>query len=205
MTGGLATGLRSTCWVVCIAVLVVGCSGARDRSRPEVPPRTPGAAKSIPVTGAKSPPPTSRPPGDLPTPGRADGRNATALSKAALTVMYTVDGTADAGLRDAKLRAARYLTADYKAEVEAEPVQYVPEEWRRHRAYLAVDLKPISREDGAPSDGPTSAYRQWELRTTPTGRDGWRGDPRKFVVYMELTRSSRHAPWRVSGAVIDGN
>ncbi|QKW33529.1 hypothetical protein HUT06_05360 [Actinomadura sp. NAK00032] len=150
------------------------------------------------MTGAESVPPTSSPPGDLPTPDRADGRNATALAKAALTVMYRVDSTSDTGLRDAKLRAARYLTADYKAEVATEPVQYIPEEWRRHRAYIAVHLKPIQPEEGAPSDGATTAYRQWQLRTTPTGRDGWRGDPHNFVVYMELTRSSRHAPWRVS-------
>ena len=200
MTGGLATGLRSVSWVVCITVLVAGCGGVREADRRDVPTETPGAVRSIPVTGAESPLQTSTPSADLPTPSRADGRNATALSKAALTVMYSVDSTADTGLRDAKLRAARYLTAAYKTEVEAEPVQYVPQEWQRHRAYIAVDLEPIRREEGAPSDGPTTAYRQWQVRTTPTGRDGWRGDALKFVVFMELTRSSRHAPWRVSNA-----
>lgn len=120
------------------------------------------------------------------------------MSRAALTIMYTVDSTVDAGLREAKLRAARYLTPGYTAKVRAEPRQYVPEEWRRHRAYLAVRLKALPREAGAPSDGATAAYRQWEMTTTPTGRDGWRGTPRRSVVYMALARPSEHEPWRVS-------
>jgi hypothetical protein len=167
-------------------------------------PSTPGAAISIPAISESPSPPSqgSRPPGDLPTPRRVDQKDATALSKAALTVMYMVDSTVDAGLRDAKLRAARYLTRDYMAKLKAEPKQYVPGDWRQHRAYLAVRLKPLRREAGAPSDGPTAAYRQWEMTTTPTGRDDWRGASGRFVVYMVLARSSTAESWRVSDAVV---
>ncbi|MCP9951745.1 hypothetical protein LUX33_27130 [Actinomadura madurae] len=126
----------------------------------------------------------------------------TALSKGALTLMYTADSTVDTGLRDAKLRAERYFTADYAAEVKAEVRQYVPAEWRRHRAYLAVRLEPLAKEEGAPPDGPTAAYRQWEMVATPTGRDKWRGDPRRSVVYVGLTRSSAEAPWRISSVTV---
>jgi hypothetical protein len=120
--------------------------------------------------------------------------------------MYTVDSTVDTGFRDAELRTARYLTAAYAAKVKAEPRQYVPAEWRQHRAYLAVRLTPLAREAGAPSDGPTAAYRQWQMTTVPKGRDGWRGDPAKFVVYMGLTRPSRRGPWRIFDvSVTDAN
>lgn len=116
--------------------------------------------------------------------------------------MYTVDSTVDVGLRDAKLRAERYFTADYAAEVKAGVRQYVPAEWRRHRAYLAVRLEPLAKEAGAPPDEPTAAYRQWEMIATPMGRDKWRGDPTRSVVYVELTRSSPRAPWRISSVSV---
>jgi hypothetical protein len=101
------------------------------------------------------------------------------------------------------LLTTRYLTPAYTAEIKAEPVQYVPDEWRRHRAYLAVRLQPLVREAGAPSDGPKAAYRQWEMTTVPTGRDRWRGTPSKSVVYMALVRSSEGAPWRISDVTVE--
>jgi hypothetical protein len=105
-------------------------------------------------------------------------------------------------LRDARLRAVGYLTSAYATVVEAEPEQYVPEEWRRHRAYLAVRLRPLVRETGAPSDRRTAAYRQWEMTTVPTGRDRWRGSSSTSVVYMALVRPSGQAPWRVSEVTV---
>ncbi|MFC5750719.1 hypothetical protein [Actinomadura rugatobispora] len=120
------------------------------------------------------------------------------MAKAALTVMYTVDSTIDVGMRDARLRAARYLTPDYTTKIKTEPMQFIPEQWRQHRAYLVVRLEPLAREAGAPSDGPTVAYRQWEMTTIPTGRDRWRGTPSKWMVYMGLVRSSERDPWRIS-------
>jgi hypothetical protein len=118
--------------------------------------------------------------------------------------MYSVDSTADAGLRDAKLRAAPYLTPDYTDRINAEPTQYVPNIWRQHRAYLAVRLKPLAREAGAPSDKATTAYRQWRMITIPTGRDGWRGTPGRSVIYVALTRASERSPWRISDALVTG-
>lgn len=156
------------------------------------------------MTGADSPPSTTPPPDDLPTPGRIDQRDASAASKGALTVMYTVDSRVDTGLRDAKLRAEPYLTPDLTTKIKAEPQQFVPTDWRQHQAYLAVRLEPLVKEAGAPPDGPTAAYRQWEMTTTPKGRDGWRGEPKKSVVYVGLTRSSGRGPWRVSDVVVTG-
>ncbi|GAA2427044.1 hypothetical protein GCM10010191_44730 [Actinomadura vinacea] len=199
MTGLLAAGARSAFCAVSAAVLAAGCSGgegAQSGGRSSAP----GEATVIPTVSGGTPFPSRSPriPGGLPDPGRVDQKDATALSRAALTVMYSVDSTVDAGLLNAKLRAVGYLAPAYAAEVRAEPVQYVPEEWRRHRAYLAVRLRPIERDAGAPKDGPTAAYRQWRLITTPTGRDGWRGRPSEFVVFMSLTRSSKRDPWRIS-------
>ncbi|TDC45422.1 hypothetical protein E1281_30405 [Actinomadura sp. KC345] len=184
---------------------MAGC-GDGEQARPEEPPPPTSAApsSSVPTFGLPSAPPSpnATPPADLPTAGQVDQDDATAVSKAALTIMYTADSTVDAGLRDAKLRAARYLTSDYTAKIKAEPRQYVPREWGRHRAYLAVRLESLPREAGSPPDGPTAAHRQWEMTTTPTGRDGWRGTPVTFVVYMALTRSSEDASWQVSDAAV---
>jgi hypothetical protein len=191
-----AAVLRSAGCVLAAAVLAAGCSGGGDR--PDARPSGKATAGETSLPPVPPPAPPSPTPKDLPTPERIDDGDATALPKGVLTLMYTVDSTVDAGLRDAKLRAAPYLTDEYAAEIKAELTQYVPSEWREHRAYLAVRLKPLAKEEGAPPDGPATAYRQWELVTTPTGRDGWRGDPRRSVVYMELTRESPRDPWRVS-------
>jgi hypothetical protein len=138
----------------------------------------------------------------LPDLHRTNQKDATAVSRVALTIMYTVDSTIDDGLRSARLRAAQYLTPTYTAEIKAEPAQYVPDEWRQHRAYLTVDLQPLRREAGAPSDGPTAAYREWEMAMVPTGRDRWRGTPRKSVIYVALRRSSERDPWLVSDVTV---
>lgn len=207
MTGVPAAGVRFAFCVLSVAALVCGCSGG-ERAQPSARPSTPGAAGIIPTTSVEttSPSPgtpeTPRVPGGLPDPDGIDTKDATALSRAALTIMYTVDSTVDEGLRDAKLRAARYLTPEYLAEIKATPRQYVPNGWREHRAYLAVRLKPLRREAGAPTDGPTAAYLQWEMTTTPTGRDGWRDTSSRSLVYMSLTRSSERDSWLISDVLL---
>ncbi|MEO3828178.1 hypothetical protein [Actinomadura sp. B10D3] len=204
MTPRTAKALRSAGCVVAAAALATGCSGggggpdARPTGR--TTETTTSLPSAVPPTTAPSPPPD-----DLPTPVRIDDGNATALSQGALTIMYTVDSTVDAGLRDAKLRAAGYFTDEYTAVVQAEVRQYVPTEWHKHRAYLAVRLRPLYKEQGAPTDGPTAAFRQWEMVTRPTGRDGWRGAPSRSVVYMELTRPSPRAPWRISSVSVSAD
>jgi hypothetical protein len=206
MTGMLVAGIRSTFCVVSAAALMAGCS-SWERAQPGGRPSNPGAESVIPTLSGGSPSPSRGPqiPNDLPDPRRIDQKDATAVSRAALTVMYTVDSTVDAGLRNARLRAARYLTPACTAGIKAEPVQYVPEEWQLHRAYLAVRLQPLVREAGAPSDGPKAAYRQWEMTTVPTGRDRWRGTPSKSVVYMALVRSSERVPWRISDVTVEND
>lgn len=199
MNGKCAPGAWAAACAMSVAVLLTGCSSEKQ-VRPSGPPPDPGAPSAIPTSSGGSPSPSRSPriPGGLPDLRRIDQKDATAVSRAALTVMYTVDSTVDAGLRNARLRATHYLTTTYAAAIKAEPVQYVPEDWRRHRAYLAVRLRPTVREKGAPTDGPTASYREWEMTTVPTGRDRWRGAPRTSVVYMALVRSSKNAPWRVS-------
>ncbi|MBE1532865.1 hypothetical protein [Actinomadura algeriensis] len=208
MKGTRVTGVRRALWLVPVAVLAAGCGGTRVQSD-DRPPR-PGMPITIPPSGAHAPSPgtstSAAPlPSDLPAPPRVDRKDATAVAKAALTIMYTVDSTVDTGLRDAKLRAVRFLTPGYTAEVNAAPRQYVPAEWHRHRAYLAVRLQSLGREAGAPSDGLATAYRQWKMTTTPTGRDRWRGSPTEQMVYMVLTKSSESEGWRVSDVVVDGD
>lgn len=203
MNGKLAPGAWAAACAMSMAVLLVGCSSEKQ-AQPSGQSSNPGAPTAIPMPSGGSPSPSRSPriPGGLPDPRRIDQKDATAVSRAALIVMYTVDSTVDAGLRNARLRATHYLTAAYAAGIKAEPVQYVPEEWRKHRAYLAVRLRPVVREKGAPSDAPTVSYREWEMTTVPTGRDHWHGTPRTSVVYMALARSSKGMPWRISNVTV---
>jgi hypothetical protein len=113
--------------------------------------------------------------------------------------MWTVDAAIDQGQQDAYLRAIGYLTAGYAATIRAQPPQFAPAPWRDHRAYSRLRLKPLRREEGAPADTPTTAYRQWSLTVLPTGRDGWRGRRTTAVLFVTLTRPGPGSPWRISG------
>jgi hypothetical protein len=203
VTGVLAPGFRAALCAVLAAAPVAGCGGG-ERGQPDVRPSNPGAVSVIPTFSPGTPSPSRSPriPGGLPDLREIDQKDATAVSKAILTTMYSADSTVDAGLRDAKLRATSHLTPEYAAKIKAEPRQYIPEEWRQRRVYLAVRLTPLPLERGAPSDGPTAAYRQWAMTTTPIGRDGWRGDPKKSVIYVALNRSSERALWRISDVLV---
>lgn len=194
--------LRSACCAAAAAALLAGCGGAPDRPAPT--PALPGAASEIPTTSASASRAPGRSPRGLPDLDRVDRRDATAVSKAALTVMHTVDAAVDEGLQDARLRASRFFTADFADRVRAEPAQYVPREWREHRAYAKVRLKRLEPEAGAPSDSPTEAFRQWEVTATPHGRDDWRGAPRTSVVFVQLVRPKAGASWRISAVLAPG-
>ncbi|MEU8302852.1 hypothetical protein AB0C84_04760 [Actinomadura sp. NPDC048955] len=164
-------------------------------------PRTTPDTKAAPSAAISSPAPASAspsPPGGLPDLTRLDQHDATAVSKAALTLMWIVDSTTDHSQRDAYQRAAPLLDEAYKASVAAQPGGLVPGQWTEHRAYAKVRLTPQRPQGDVPTDTPTLAHRGWAITVIPTGRDKWKGAPVHATAFVTLKRKDPGAPWRVS-------
>lgn len=176
----------------------VACGPLGDTGRGEAA-SPPAAASSPAEPGAKAPAaPTLTPHGGLPDLTGLDRADATQVSKAAVTVMWTVDAAVDRGQRDAYLRARSLLDPGYAAAIADGPAGELPTLWRRHRAYARVTVVRAPVEGDVEPDTPTAARRRWAVTVVPTGRDGWLGAPVRTSVFVTLTRSSVSAPWRVS-------
>ncbi|WP_190856874.1 hypothetical protein [Actinomadura sp. RB99] len=161
-------------------------------------PSVPSASATAPsAPAAIAPAPTATPHGGLPDPKTVDRGDATAVSRAAVKVMWTVDAATDRSQLDAYLRAKPYLSPEYAERVNAEPAGAVPSLWRDHRAYARVHLTRQAPEDGIGADTAATAHRQWGVTVTPTGRDGWTGKPVHAIAFVSLIR--RDGGWQVSG------
>ncbi|WP_433473861.1 hypothetical protein ACQPZP_34430 [Spirillospora sp. CA-142024] len=185
------SGRRRRPGVLAVAalLLVPGCGLPHQE-------RTGGAATSPPAAIPSTPPaPTATPRGGLPDPKAVDRQDATAVSRAAVQVMWTVDAATDRGQGDAYRRARPYLTPAYAARSEAQPAGAVPSVWRDHRAYARVRLAPQTPEDGVPPDNARTAHRQWDVTVTPIGRDGWKGPSTHAIAFVTLTRDAENAWW----------
>ncbi|MEV4003515.1 hypothetical protein [Actinomadura sp. NPDC049753] len=157
-----------------------------------------GSATSPPAAVPSTPPaPTGTPYGGLPDPADVDRSDPTAVSRAAVQTMWTVDAVIDRGQGDAYRRALPYLTGQYAERLQTLPLGGVPPAWRDHHAYARVRLSPQTLEDGAPPDNARTAHRQWEVTVTPTGRDGWKGTATRAIVFVTLTSDAEDI-WRVS-------
>lgn len=166
-------------------------SGGTEAAPPSISP-----SPSFP--SAIAPAPTGTPHGGLPDPKTVDRGDATAVSRAAVQVMWTVDATIDRGQLDAYLRAKPYLSPEYAEAVSAEPPGSLPSLWRDHRAYARVRLTRQAPEDGVGPDTATTAHRQWGITVIPTGRDGWTGPSVHATAFVTLTRGDGGG-WQVSG------
>lgn len=198
------------------AVLAAGCAvfsdgGSQDAAPPKHPvpsgtgpyPDPVRPSEAAPLPSGKS----GEPQGGVPSPGSVDGTNATAVSRAALTVLATYDTAIDASRNDAGRRAADagWCTATYAGQLREAVSRSLPgadwETWASHRAYTKPRLTE-TEEAGRPSDTDTTAYRQWTITLTPTGRDGWTGSEEAHVAYAELTRTAASQPWRLNAVTI---
>lgn len=159
----------------------------------------PTPIRSAPVTPARSPTPapTATPHGGLPDPDAIDRGDATAVSRAAIKVMWTVDAAVDSSQLDAYLRAKPYLSPEYAKGVSAETSGALPALWLDHRAYSRVRLTQQAPEDGVGADTSATAHRQWSITATPTGRDGWTGSPVHATAFVTLRRGD-DGGWQVS-------
>lgn len=159
------------------------------------PTPAPPAAQPQPL-----PPATPRAPAALPRLSRAGWADPTSVSRAALTVMWTIDTATDTSQQQAEIRAAPFLTPSYAAALRASRPAAAPGaqwlQWVSHRARTSVRLRP--EHDDQPAGTASVAYRQWGLTVAPVGRDGWRGNPVQVTVFVTMTRTGPGWPWHVA-------
>ncbi|WP_413807652.1 hypothetical protein [Streptomyces sp. OE57] len=167
---------------------------------------TPSASRTA-APESPSPRPTGTPRGGTPRPGDVEQTDADAVSRGALTALWTFDTAVDRGPHDAELRAvdAGWLTKAYADRLRSRQPQSVPgaqwQEWVRHRAYGTVELEQ-AEEAAKPTDTGTEAWRQWTVITTPSGRDQWTGQPVPVAAYVHLTRAAAGTAWRVADVIV---
>jgi hypothetical protein len=137
------------------------------------------------------------PHGGLPDPNTINHADATAISRAAIQTMWTVDAAIDAGQLDAFKRAEPYLAPAYRAALHTEAPGDLPATWRDHRAYATVRLTRQVPESGVGADTATLAHRQWQVTVIPAGRDGWTGPPVHAIAFVTLTRDAG-GRWQVA-------
>jgi hypothetical protein len=140
-------------------------------------------------------------------PEEVDRTDADAVSRGALTTLWTFDTTTDRGPHSAEVRAADagWLTGAYAEQLrmrQPHPVLSAQwQEWAGHHARTTV--VPERTPDAAqPPDTDTEAWRQWTVTATPSGRDRWSGTPVVVAVFVRLTRTAEDQPWRVSDVIV---
>lgn len=176
------------------ALLSTACSGTGTRA---TPPATAASPTPTPVTASPQPSSSVRWPSGLPDPAAVDG-NPTAVSRAAVTIMWTVDYSTDqGGQHDAQLRALPLLTPAYAAQIRAaQPSAPSPDAWVRKHVRTRVQMRP--GDEDRPMDTTSTAYRQWLLTVTTVDPAGHRQvAPVHVTAYVILNRSAGQ-PWRVA-------
>ncbi|MEU1121954.1 MULTISPECIES: hypothetical protein [unclassified Streptomyces] len=191
-----------------VGLLASGCGLLSDDGAAEDPaPPRPRPSVSSDAPEPLPPGRTGKPHGGIASPDAVDQKDATAVSRAALTLMSSYDTTLDTSRNDAGRRMAEagWCTDDYARELRHADSFSGPgaawSEWAKHRAYTVPKLRAI-REAGQPEDTPTEAYRQWIVTLTPTGRDKWKGKPEVSTAFVYLTRTTAGDPWRLAAVTI---
>ncbi|MFD4524111.1 hypothetical protein ACFWP7_09355 [Streptomyces sp. NPDC058470] len=196
--------------VFALALTLGGCGSGGDQG-----PADPLSAPAATGTGPYPTPSDAReaaplpvgakgtPKGGVTRPADVDQRDADAVGRGALKVMWTFDADIDSGPQDAMVRAADagWLTKAYVARLRAYRPRSVPgaqwREWAGHGAYTVVTVR--NAEDAAkPGDTTTEAWRQWTVTAAPFGRDGWTGNATTVVAYVHLTRTAADDAWRIA-------
>ncbi|MFF7987737.1 hypothetical protein ACFZDK_53380 [Streptomyces sp. NPDC007901] len=202
--------------VLALAVALNGCGNGAGggRTAPAEPSRsaatgtgpypTPSGAGEASALPARS---TGAPEHGASRASDVDRSDPDAVSKGALTALWTFDTVTDDDPFAADVRAADggWLTAAYADELRSHRAESVRDvqwrQWTTHRARTTVALAPA--DDAAkPADTRTEAWRQWAVTTTPHGRDHWTGKPTTVAAYVHLTRTGPGKPWRVAGVLL---
>jgi len=203
MTTALHRPAVAAAGAVLAMAALASCGATPTSDGKNLPPAESSPAESSPEaqplpSGASG---TPRP--GLPNPKKVRD-NPSAVSKAALTVMWTVDTRIDVSLHDASVRAAAYATPKYARQVRDTPPRSAPgaewHTWASHEAYTKVKLTPAD-DAGTPPDTEVKAYRTWTVTTTPHGAKGWTGDPTTVTAFVQLTGKADKG-WKVNAVQI---
>src|SRR5262245_22912744 len=100
--------------------------------------------------------------------------------------LYQRDTVTDTGPSDTYRRAAAYAEPTLAVALLATVAPRGPgwEQLAAHRGRVAVTVEPFVGEP--PPDGEHVAYRAAVVNITVAGRDGWRGEPTRHIVYCTL-------------------
>lgn len=212
MTPKARAGRAAAAAAVLGAVLAACGTTPTDPTARPAPPDTstttaaaapaPSTADPSAITAAQPYPTgsTGTPRGTLPVPSHVNGQDPSAIATAALSVMYAMDTRMDTSPHDATVRATRYLTPKYGAELRAEQPRSAPgaqwQDWADHHAYTTATISPAD-DAGRPSDSPTIAYRQYTVTVTARGDTGYSDVEQVGTAFIELTRTGSN-PWRIS-------
>ncbi|WP_335983171.1 hypothetical protein [Streptomyces sp. CA2R106] len=139
------------------------------------------------------------------SPAHFDQHDADGVARATLAVMYASDTRIDTGPHDAIVRATRYMTTKYSAELKGAPPHAAPgarwQQWTDHHAYTTATVTAAD-DAGRPADTPTAAYRQYTVSAVAHGDDGYTNTQQVGTAFVELTRATAGDVWRVAAVQI---
>jgi hypothetical protein len=190
--------------LVGMAGLVVGCSTSGSSPSPrstlyDATPSSTTRASPLPPRAYPSPPGHASPALVVAGPSSVNGSDASAVALAAICAIESSDTAVDADPHATVQRARAWLTPAFAEQVRRYPAVAAPgaqwNTWSTHRAYVQVATSLGG--DDQPEETGTHAYRQVIAVLHPIGRDGWRGQPQRRVVFVTLTRTPG-APWRIA-------
>jgi len=172
------------CGVLIAAMLMAGCAGGHPAARPAAPHRA-------------APAPASAPTASLVKVPRPDYADPASVASAFYIAWASVDAIHD-GPGAYAARCAPLATASLERELAAsQPATAAWQEMRRSRLVSLVQVRAVTRPDGAPAPTSSVAYlRVYATRVTvttagrTTGSDG---------ITLRLTRSGRR--WLVSAVL----
>lgn len=151
------------------------------------------ATGALTTTGCRitntSPAPGAPSPADAPPAAAAaadpsvDYRNADVVCDAFTRALLSIDTTTDPSPDDALPRAAPYVTGPMLATPHALPNGIRWQQWADHQARTEVTTSTYAG-DAVQANGPVRTARLAQV--TPVGRDGWRGQTQRYVVYCDL-------------------
>ena len=162
-------------------------SATAEPAQPSPPPAPQEAAGPAPSTTPE------------PTPAQ-DGASANEVAVAAVVAMWTMDTTTDTSPLDAQRRAATWLAPNLAAATEQTETISGGAWWTElaaHRGTTTVDAH-LATEAGQPPDTTTLAYRSIAATITPTGTDGWHGQPWIVTTRLVLARPDQTRPWQIT-------
>jgi hypothetical protein len=107
----------------------------------------------------------------LPRAATVDDLSATAVSRAAVIIEWTMNTVTDTSQYQAELRSAPFLAPAYLAALRDTAPAAAPgaewDEWASHDAYTTVAV--VAEHDDPPPDTAVLARRQWGITVTPRG------------------------------------